>query len=74
MRLNKDCDTTVYGLGRMSTRSFFLHHLGAISSAVVMADAHTLVTEATHLSIHLTTAPLARARATQVSPPPLATE
>ena len=78
-RLNKDNDTTIYGLGRMSTKSFFLHHIAAISSAIVLADAHTLVTEATHLSVHLTTTappppPPARARAAQASPPPLATE
>ena len=73
VKLDSANDTTIYGLGRMSTKSFFLHHLGAISSAIVMADARTIVREASSMSIQLTTtttthpAP-ARARATQASP------
>ena len=32
-------DSTVYGLGRASPQSFFRHHVAAISSAIVCADA-----------------------------------
>ena len=32
-------DSTVYGTGRASTKSFYTHHVAAISSAIVRADA-----------------------------------
>ena len=32
-------DSTVYGAGRASPKSFLRHHLSAISSAIVCADA-----------------------------------
>ena len=48
-------DTTIYGLGRMSVQSFFQHHMSAISSAIVLADAQTLVAESVGLTVRLTT-------------------
>ena len=35
-------DSTVYGLSRASPKSFFPHHLAAISSAIVCADTRSL--------------------------------
>ena len=37
------------------TRSFFQHHMSAISSAIVLADAQTLVAESVGLTVRLTT-------------------
>ena len=48
-------DTTIYGTSRASTRDFYPHHLAAISSAIVLADANTLSAEAAHLNFKLTT-------------------
>ena len=42
-------DSTVYGLSRASPKSFFPHHLAAISSAIVCADARSMPLSATTL-------------------------
>ena len=47
-------DGTVYGSSRLATRSFFVHHLAAVSSAVVLADALTLENTAAALTFHST--------------------
>ena len=39
-------DGTVYGTARTSTTSFFVHHLSALSRALVKADALTLMNAA----------------------------
>ena len=52
-------DSTVYGSSRASPRSFFAHHLAAISSAIVHADALTLVNHGSNLSFQLTLPSLA---------------
>ena len=36
-------DTTIYGVGRASTQSFFRHHLAAWSAAIVITDARTVI-------------------------------
>ena len=54
-------DSTVYGEARSSTRAFFRHHAGAISAAIVLADATTLLNAAASMSFGLTFAPAARA-------------
>ena len=36
-------DSTVYGTARASTRSFYVHHTAAIASAIVCADAQTVL-------------------------------
>ena len=41
-RLRTTHDSTVYGVGRASPRTFLAHHVAAHSSAVVMADAITV--------------------------------
>ena len=46
-------DSTVYGTARASPKSYYAHHTAAISSAVVGADAQTIVNEAAHLSFLL---------------------
>ena len=48
-------DSTIYGTSRASTDSFFPHHVAAISSAIVLADAATLSAEAAYLNFKLTT-------------------
>ena len=40
-------DTIVYGAGRASPKTFFRHHLAAISSAIARADAQTVLRHAT---------------------------
>ena len=53
-------DTTVYGTSRVSqSRSFFAHHLAAISSAIVLDDALTLVTHGSTLCGQLALSSLA---------------
>ena len=47
-------DSTVYGTGRASPKSFYTHHLAAISSAIVRADALTLRNAAASLAFALT--------------------
>ena len=47
-------DSTVYGEARASTRAYFRHHAGAISAAVVLADATTVLNAAASLSFGLT--------------------
>ena len=42
-------DSTVYGTGRASPRSFFPHHVAAVSSAIVLADALVLRNRAASL-------------------------
>ena len=49
-------DSTVYGTSRASTRSFFSHHLAAISSAIVNSDALTLLNHASNAAFMLTLA------------------
>ena len=41
-------DSTVYGTSRSSPRAFYPHHLAAISSAIVDADAHAILSKAAH--------------------------
>ena len=48
-------DGTVYGTARTSTTSFFIHHLSAISRAIVTADALTLTKAAAAEDFLLTT-------------------
>ena len=44
-------DTTIYGAGRASPRTFYRHHLAAISSAIARADAQTVLRHATDLAL-----------------------
>ena len=46
-------DSTQYGLGRASPQSFFPHHLAAISSAIVRADALSIRNNAASLAFQL---------------------
>ena len=46
-------DSTPYGLGRASPRSFFPHHLAAVSSAIVRADALAIRNNAAALAFSL---------------------
>ena len=46
-------DSTVYGLGRASPQSFFPHHLAAISSSIVRADALSIRNHAASLAFQL---------------------
>ena len=46
-------DSTVYGLGRASPQSFFPHHLAAISSSIVRADALSIRNHAASLAFLL---------------------
>ena len=46
-------DSTVYGLSRASPKSFFPHHLAAISSAIVCADARSIRNHAAPLATQL---------------------
>ena len=56
-------DGTVYGTSRSSTTSFFIHHLAAIASAVVRADALTLENAAATYAFMTTLAATPRASA-----------
>ena len=47
-------DSTTYGTGRASTRSFYRHHLAAISCAIQNADAHTILNNAASRDFILT--------------------
>ena len=47
-------DSTVYGTSRASPRSYFGHHLAAISASVVLCDANTLVNHGAALNLTLT--------------------
>ena len=55
-------DGTVYGSSRLATRSFFVHHLSAVTSAVVLADTLTLENAAAALTFHSTHFPPLRPR------------
>ena len=46
-------DSTVYGTSRASPQSFFPHHIAAISSAVVRADATTIHNAASSMSFKI---------------------
>ena len=46
-------DSTVYGSGRASPQGFYAHHVAAISSAVVNADALTVVNAASSMGFKL---------------------
>ena len=46
-------DSTVYGLGRASPQFFFPHHLAAISSSIVRADALCIRNNAASLAFQL---------------------
>ena len=50
-------DSTVYGTGRASTKSFYTHHVAAISSAIVRADALLVRNAAASLAFQLAHAP-----------------
>ena len=52
-RLKTTHDSTVYGIGRASPRTFLAHHLAAHSSAVVMANAVTVHDYAAKLAVSL---------------------
>ena len=52
-RLQTSHDSTVYGIGRASPRTFYTHHLAAISNAIVMADASTVTQFANELAFKL---------------------
>ena len=45
-------DTTIYGASPLATRSFFTHHLSAIASAAVTADALTIENAAAATTFH----------------------
>jgi hypothetical protein len=47
-------DSTRYGLSRSSPRTFLAHHRAAISAAVVLADATTVLLAAPAMSFKLT--------------------
>ena len=46
-------ESTPYGLGRASPQSFFPHHLAAVSSAIVRADALAIRNNAAALAFSL---------------------
>ena len=46
-------DSTRYGTSPASPRSYYAHHLAAISAAIVYADALTVLNAAAHLSFLL---------------------
>ena len=46
-------DSTVYGSSRASPRAFYAHHTAAISSAIVFADANTILNAGSYLSFSL---------------------
>ena len=48
-------DTTIYGAGRASPKTFYRHHLAAISSAIQRADAQTILRLATDLALSTVT-------------------
>ena len=50
-------DSTVYGTGRASPKSFYTHHVAAISSAIVRADALLVRNAAASLAFQLAHAP-----------------
>ena len=47
-------DATVYGTGRASPKSFLRHHLSAISTAIVCADALAVHSQAASYAFMLT--------------------
>ena len=49
-------DSTRYGQGRASPRSFLAHHAAALSSAIVFANADNILARAVSMSIALTRA------------------
>ena len=53
MRGSSTQHCTVYGLSRASPKSFFPHHLAAISSAIVCADARSIRNHAASLATQL---------------------
>ena len=52
-RLATTHDSTVYGISRSSPRDFYSHHLAAHSSAVVLADATTILNTAAELKFQV---------------------
>ena len=54
VKLPDACDTTVYGSSRAAPRSFYPHHLAAISAAIVQADALALTNAAAAQNCALT--------------------
>ena len=62
-------DSTVYGTARSSPRSFYPHHVAAIASAVVAADANTILNAGAALLCTLTFG----AHISAAAPSPLAT-
>ena len=50
-------DSTVYGAGRASAKFFYTHHIAAISSAIVRADALLVRNAAASLAFELAYAP-----------------
>ena len=65
-------DTTIYGVSRASTQSFFRHHLAAWSAAIVLTDARTVTKAAdTYMSdIGLRHAPAPPAPPARCAAPP----
>ena len=61
-------DGTVYGTSRAATRSFFAHHVAAIASAVVFADALVLENEAASLDFQSTLGPAPPTRRCATTP------
>ena len=57
MRAPEGHDSTVYGTGRASPKSFYTHHVAAISSAIVRADALLVRNAAASLAFQLAHAP-----------------
>ena len=47
-------DSTVYGTSRASPRSYFSHHIAAISSAIRLADTLTILNHSSNLHFQLT--------------------
>ena len=62
-------DTTPYGTARTSPRDFFSHHIAAISTAIVLADALAITNHAASLHFNLTNGILMPCAATAAPPP-----
>ena len=46
-------DSTRYGISRASPRSFYAHHIAAISAAIALADASSVLNGAAAMSFRL---------------------
>ena len=60
-------DRTIYGTARMSTKSFFVHHMQQLGKAASIGDAHAINEQAIKLRACLHGSATARATATHAS-------